>query len=491
MGILLSARAQRKLLSFDSEGERVCYVRLKGPICNLSIIAVYMPHRGRVAPSQDDTIKDLETVLAKVPRGDCVCVLGDLNEQLEGGIKDRTGKWTAGPKSLNSDKIIQLMRLHELTAANTLFEPRHKNALQTFLQTKRAGHEAHNDYGEYVGAEVRVNYKGERIEGKVLACSPDHPQHWVVKFNDGYVCKLTRKKLEHILIRTKKEKIGRQLDYILISTRWKSCVVSCSPRWGPAIRRDVHGEKNDHALVECVFKWRLRSVKQKTCKDFQSLRTQDTLDKFDSAVIAKKSELQFDATKDSTTQLYDKLCKAIQHAVETVLPKRIKRNGVKREVSEKTRALFDERTNLRGRGTQEQYGNLQRRIKKSSLADFETWVNKWAQKISDAESVGDTKRIYEGVNVLAQKSERPSPNLTTDHNGVTLTCAEDVARAWQRFLTAKFSATEAERGRPTMESCHAQRAPSLLPMTNFCVGYQKWRQAKHVDRTAYLQKCIN
>ena len=76
--------------------------------------------------------------------------MGDLNEQLESCIKDRTGKWTAGPKSPNSDKIIEMMRLHELTAANTLFEPKHKEALQTFLQTKRVGHEAHNDYGEYV-----------------------------------------------------------------------------------------------------------------------------------------------------------------------------------------------------------------------------------------------------------------------------------------------------------------------------------------------------
>ena len=134
VGILLSARAQSKLLSFDSEGNRVCYVRLAGPICNLFVIAVYMPHRGRVAPAQDDTIKDLETVLAKVPRGDCICILGDFNEQLESGVKDRTGKWTAGPKSPNSDKIMQLMRLHELTAANTLFEPKSKKLCKRFCR---------------------------------------------------------------------------------------------------------------------------------------------------------------------------------------------------------------------------------------------------------------------------------------------------------------------------------------------------------------------
>ena len=41
VGILLSSRARRKLLSFGSEGERVCYVRLEGPVCNLFLIAAY------------------------------------------------------------------------------------------------------------------------------------------------------------------------------------------------------------------------------------------------------------------------------------------------------------------------------------------------------------------------------------------------------------------------------------------------------------------
>ena len=106
--------------------------------------------------------------------------------------------------------------------------------------------------------------------------------------------------------------------------------------------------------------------------------------------------------------------------MESALPERVMRKGIKREVSEQTKVLYDQRTNLRGRGTKEQYDNIQGKIKKSSLADFEQWVSKWAKKIEEAENVGDTKCIYEGVNVLAQKNERPSPNLTTDHNGNTL-----------------------------------------------------------------------
>lgn len=83
------------------------------------LIAVYLPHRGRVQPCRDDTIKDLEQLLPKVPKGDCVCLLGDFNEQLQSGVKDRTRPWTPGPPSPNAKKIMQLMHLHELTAANT------------------------------------------------------------------------------------------------------------------------------------------------------------------------------------------------------------------------------------------------------------------------------------------------------------------------------------------------------------------------------------
>ena len=93
---MLSKRAQAKLLDSGSEGERVVHARLKGPVKNVFFITTYFPHRARVAPCQDDTLQDLETVLHRVPQGDCICMLGDFNEQLEGGIQNRTGKWARG-----------------------------------------------------------------------------------------------------------------------------------------------------------------------------------------------------------------------------------------------------------------------------------------------------------------------------------------------------------------------------------------------------------
>ena len=77
---MLSKRAQQKLIDSGSEGERVVYARLKDPTTNLFVIAVCVPHRARVAPCQDDTLRDLEAVLRRVPQGDCIVILDDFNE---------------------------------------------------------------------------------------------------------------------------------------------------------------------------------------------------------------------------------------------------------------------------------------------------------------------------------------------------------------------------------------------------------------------------
>ena len=117
---MLSSRIQAKVtgMSFGSEGNRVCWVRLRGPSCNLFVVAVYLPHRGRVHPSQDDTLSDVQNVISKIPARDCICLLGDFNEQLQKEIKIVTGRWTDGPPSTNSEKIVQFLRLNNLLAAN-------------------------------------------------------------------------------------------------------------------------------------------------------------------------------------------------------------------------------------------------------------------------------------------------------------------------------------------------------------------------------------
>ena len=89
-------------------------------------------------------------------------------------------------------------------------------------------------------------------------------------------------------------------------------------------------------------------------------------------------------------------------------------------------------------------------------------MEKWADDISNAESLGDTRKVYKGVNALAQKQSRPPTNLTVDKNGKALKSAEEVAAVWHRFLTNKFAATVAEQGRPEMEQLPSTKGTGEL-----------------------------
>ena len=180
-----------------------------------------MSHRGRTTPSQGDTIIDLNKVLADVPKHDCVCIVGDLNEQVEANVQGHTGKWTGGQASKNAEKITQLLRLHQLAAVNTMFQPKKNKSVCTYLQTESTGTEGINDFGKYVGRAVKAKYDGKWIQGVVEKTYRNKKgrMRWSLRFEDGHVMQTTEKHLQNLIVYTPKKQIGRQLDYILISKR--------------------------------------------------------------------------------------------------------------------------------------------------------------------------------------------------------------------------------------------------------------------------------
>ena len=167
------------------------------------------------------------------------------------------------------------------------------------------------------------------------------------------------------------------------------------------------------------------------------------------------------------------MCSAIQQAVENVLPTVKRKRGIKRRVSEKTKALYETRSRTRGQGSKEQYRTVQQEIRESSLADFEHWVGDWADEMSPANGRGDTRAVYKAVKALGQKPGRPPTNLTTDQGGKTLECAEDVASAWKTFLEQKFKRTDAETRRDSMEQLPCTQGTVQLSEKQFARGLAK------------------
>ena len=272
VGILLSERAQSQYMRHGSPCERITWVRLKGPVTNLFVIAVYVPHRARVEPCQQDTLRSLIELLKQVPKNDCVVLLGDFNEQLSGNTEMLTGKWAFGNKSANADEILNIMRLFNLFAVSTKFQPKKNSSSATYAFCEQGSFmpKAH----QFTGSKVRAFYKGKMVGGVVgdMVQGQDGDNKckmWNVSFEDGYSTICREKVIRSWLIPAKRS--FKQIDHILVSHRWLSCITDCRSDWAPSIQRSKWGLKEDHAMVRSTWKWRLRKVEPTTGVDFSAL----------------------------------------------------------------------------------------------------------------------------------------------------------------------------------------------------------------------------
>ena len=111
--------------------------------------------------------------------------------------------------------------------------------------------------------------------------------------------------------------------------------------------------------------------------------------------------------------------------------------------------------------------------------------------IGDAERIGDTRGIYNGVKALARKRDKPPTNLNTDGDGNMLKSAEEVAETWHRFLKAKSAVTAAESKRPAMETLPCTNSKDGLSEAQFKQGLQKMNTGKAVGPDRIPTKPFN
>ena len=72
-----------------------------------------------------------------------------------------------------------------------------------------------SDPGEYVGANVKSIYKGKTYEGTVEdVCRTHRAPKWVIRFSDGYVTTVGRRRLNKMIVQA--IKMDKQFDYIFV-----------------------------------------------------------------------------------------------------------------------------------------------------------------------------------------------------------------------------------------------------------------------------------
>ena len=123
VAIMLAPRMVQHYRDSGHVGTRIAWVRFAGPVCNIFLVAVYIPHKYRTEPSAQDTIVQLDALLDSVNKNDCIIVTDDFNCQLKHNVENCTGKWsmTSRDEENGHDKeVLDLMRLknplhHQIT----------------------------------------------------------------------------------------------------------------------------------------------------------------------------------------------------------------------------------------------------------------------------------------------------------------------------------------------------------------------------------------
>jgi len=73
---------KKNILSFEPYNERMCKLRIKGKLNNLSIINVHAPAKEKNDEEKGKFYEDLQIVHNKIPKHDVVIILGDLNAKI-------------------------------------------------------------------------------------------------------------------------------------------------------------------------------------------------------------------------------------------------------------------------------------------------------------------------------------------------------------------------------------------------------------------------
>ena len=372
VAIMLSNRMADKLLDEGHVGTRIAWVRIKGPVCNIFYIVVYIPHKGRTsAPYAEDTILQLRKLLRTVRKSECVILAGDFNCQLQRNVPGCTGQWsmTKRPDEGHGELMLDLLRENDLFAVGTLFRPKKK-----------------------------------RWGGKNRVC------------NATYRSKDASKR-------------PRKLDYICVSNRWKSLMLNVEVKWGPSIHR--FGKPFDHGFMSAIWRWKTKKKKKTQRSNFAAMDSQ-SWPEFDTRLRIKlqadneppKNKVGYQQTETATTAQalaskdlaseYEKLTTCVQQTIREVVPEQkwLKKNG--RVVTQATRDLFDKRAKeySKQQPTAARRKRWNKIIRNACTNDYRKWVSDWVERIEKADHKGNTKAIYDGVKILSGSkrtiSKRPT-----------------------------------------------------------------------------------
>ena len=414
----------------------IVWVKLGGMLVDLYVVGVYIPHKHRKRePFQESTLRQLRFFLKSLPKRSAVMVLGDLNAKLKRDVKGLTGKYC----------------MHY--------------------------------YCDTGGTEVMEMMRDADLFAVSTAFQPGKDS---ALGNATYISKTEGAQ-------------PTQIDYVLVSNRFKTGVSSCKVKWGPSIHR--FGHKFDHGMVQGTFRFRVAARKTiQGSTDWAALGDPETLKSFSRIYGEERgkrpakpdywADLETSDCVQAAAELHSDITAAVKAAKEAI-PERKAKHKVRRwPRSATTQKLFDDRERglqreITGSGEwKEVKKEFRNKIAHACRADRRVWIEGVAAEMQKSADKGDSRAVYEGVRRLSGKGRAPQKQPTVDKEGNDLRTAELLAEAWAGFAEEKFACTKEENIREWGPLGNAQERVKDVPSDAdlmICLKALKKRKASGKD----------
>ena len=164
VALLVNKTVSKFVIDSGPIGSRITYCRLKGNTTNYFVIGTYIPQRKRHNPNQNDVYDQLDGLLGKIPKHDCVILMGDFNSRLSRNEAGFVGRWCIHTRrDSGGDRLLEIMKKYSLRSISTYFQPRRRHSNATFM----------NIQPEKPASQIDYIFVGSRWSTAARQCSTD------------------------------------------------------------------------------------------------------------------------------------------------------------------------------------------------------------------------------------------------------------------------------------------------------------------------------
>ena len=225
--------------------------------------------------------------------------------------------------------------------------------------------------------------------------------------------------------------VRNQIDYILISKRWKSSLQNVKTLPGADCG-------SDHQLL--MAKMRIKLKVKKSEAPPARYDVHEIPQKFTVEVRNRFQQLlQTDEEEQTPNELWEDMKAVVVTEAKKHIPK--KKRKKQPWISVDTLKLAEERRKAKVEGNSKDWSRLNTAVSKGAKEDMSNFIEEKCKELEKLKQRGDSKKIFQTVKELTGKWT-PRMDVINDGEGNTLTETEDIKSRWVEYSTKLFEAKD-------------------------------------------------